>query len=255
MSNYKVEPQKGKLYTLTINNKTYTIHQETVIKYNLLNHSNIDTKTLPALLQDDTFFQGYDIALKKLSIKAYTPKSLRTMLNNQGIPKTIHQKIINTLKTHNYYNEETLIDMRTDDIINHLQKGPIFLKQKLLSEGFDDALVDDVVSRYTEEKQHAIATAIMQKKVHTFKTIPYHKAKEKLTQFCIQRGFHHTFCLKEVEAILSSYSVDEEALTNKMKQAIENRYDLTESKDKEKAMRYLLRQGFTYTQIKKVIEE
>ncbi len=255
MSNYSVKPDKGKLYTLTINDKTYTIHQETIIKYNLLNGTEFDSKKLPALLRDDTFFQGYDIALKKLSLKAYTPKALKTMLKNQGIPTTVHQKILTTLTSYNYYNEETLIEMRKEEIVNHLQKGPVILKQKLLSEGFNEALVDDVVARYSWEEQKEIANTIMQKKMRSFKDTPYNKAKEKLIQFCIQRGFHQSLCLKEAESLLSTYNIDEDHLINTMKQTIEKRYTLSNPKDKDKAMRYLLRQGFTYSQIKKVMEE
>lgn len=255
MSNYTVKPDKGKLYTLTINNKTYTIHQETIIKYNLLNTTDFNIKQLPSLLRDDTFFQGYDIALKKLSLKAYTPKALRTMLKNQGIPTSVHQKIITTLESYNYYNEQTLIEMRKEDIVNHLQKGPRYLKQKLGEEGFNDELIDDALARYTEDEQKTIARAIMQKKLHTFKGVPYNKAKEKLTQFCIQRGFHHTVCMKEVESLLASYDIDEDTLINDMQETINKRYNLTDKKDKDKAMRYLLRQGLTYTQIKKVMEE
>lgn len=255
MSNYSVKPDKGKLYTLTINNKTYTIHQETIIHYNLFNKTDFDTKHLPALLRDDTFFQGYDIALKKLSHKAYTPKALKTMLTSQGIPQSVHQNIITTLESHNYYNERTLIDMRKDAIINHLQKGPIILKQQLLNEGFKAVLVDDVIAQYTEDEQQKIARTIMEKKLGGFKAIPFNKAKEKLTLFCIQRGFHQGFCLKQADAVLSSYTVDEDALLSDIRHTINKRYTIANPKDKEKAMRYLRRQGFTYTQIKKVLEE
>jgi SOS response regulatory protein OraA/RecX len=255
MSNFTIKPDKGKLYTLTLNNKTYTIHQETIIKYNLLNTTDFDSKRLPALLREDTFFQGYDIALKKLSQKAYTPKALKTMLKNQGIPAAVHHRILKTLESYNYYIEETLISMRKDAIVNHLQKGPVILKQTLLNEGFNAALVDDTVAQYKDDDQKAIANAIMKKKLHSFKRIPYNKAYEKLTQFCIQRGFHQSLCLKEAETLLLDYTIDEDKLITDMKQKITKRYTLSDPKDKDKAMRYLLRQGLSYSQIKKVMEE
>ncbi|MFP4286389.1 MAG: hypothetical protein ACLFRI_01710 [Candidatus Izemoplasmataceae bacterium] len=249
-----LKPKGKQFYTLTLEDETLVIHQETVIDFELFTKKELDKKMITQIKKSDEIAQAKSYALKKLSYKFYTPKRLKDALSMVNYTQEVIHKAIEDLKALGYINEEKTFKLVIDDFIEFELKGKHALIDKLYKEGFNDAYIRKVDALFSSELETSKGKAYVDQIQNQLPGQSHLKKKLSLKQKLYQRGFTASViesCIEYYEKMYLDFDEDEALMT-----LIENnkRYNLDDFKDKNRFMQKLLRDGFKYDAIKKYLK-
>ena len=256
----EIKPKTKTTYEIYIEDKDQKdcliVHQETVIKYRLMQHSSFDQTTWKSLQTDDRFHHAYAFALSKLSYKMYTPKKIAEAMQKAAISKGIQKRVIEALKAAKYIDEAKALKMLVEDFIEFEDKGPQLLKQKLQKEGYQASLIEQALKAYTDTIEASKCKKYLEKTVPSMQNIPRAAQQQKLFQKAYQRGFSRPVIEATIDEVMRQQKfVDEFILIDRVIEKYLRRYNVSDYKEKQKCIAALLRQGYTYETIKNAIEK
>jgi|GEM_PF-951116 len=249
-----------KLYTMQYQKKDekfdMVLHIDTLIKYDLFNRKRLDEKTFKSMREDDHYTQTFMHAINLLAKKPYAKQGLIKALKKPGVnPKTIH-KVISDLETLNYINEEKTVDYMVDEMMEFDLIGPNHIKKKLEKEGYEITLINQALIRYNETIELRQCIKLLEKAIKQSKKEPVDKMLFKLKTKAYQKGFDLHIIDQALEHIKEDLvnNTDEETLLIQTIDRLKNRYDVKNPKEKQRLMQKLMRDGFNYSMIKKILD-
>ncbi|HOO68511.1 MAG TPA: hypothetical protein PLC53_04000, partial [Bacilli bacterium] len=74
----------GSKYEVYIDNKTYKLYEDVILKYNLLYKTDIDKKLFDKIIEDNYNAEIYDVALKYISVRMHSIKEVTEYLKNKN---------------------------------------------------------------------------------------------------------------------------------------------------------------------------
>ncbi len=233
-----------------------TLHQDTLIKHNLLNAAQIDEEGYRRMLRDDRFHVALDKGLALLSKRTLSKRNCRKALLASTSPAVADQ-VVERLEKEGYIDDQKALEYFVDDAIEYDTKGPRLLREKLIQEGYDKEQIDRVLLRFDEEKQRQKARALLEKTLPTYrKDHPVRKIKEKLRVLLYRKGFDADVFNGEIDKIIKPLEEthDEDALLRRRIDKLRGRYSTDTSKEKQRFIAKLLREGFSYESITKRLD-
>lgn len=226
----KIEKIKNKYY-ITIDDESYEINQNTIIKYNLTYIEEIDKELKNRILDDIKFENNYQNALAFLK-KRRTEYEVR-----QIIDKKYQDKVIDKLKEYHFIDD---LAFGNDYLIEKKQiykYGPLLIFKKLREKGLKDDIINmldygdelDNINYLIKKTSFKSSLALM---------------KIKLYSNLTNKGYHSQIINEALEHLEFD---DKSNLINDYNKAIK-KYD-----DNKKVINYLYQKGYKYEDIKYII--
>ncbi len=236
---YKVELMQGDALYL---------HQDTVLKHSLLQKPNLDAKTLKKIKTDDTYHRAMQKALDQLAKQELSKKGLKDSLKTYST--TVTNQVVESLEAHGYLDEEKALKRYINEMIEYGDKGPKYILDKLLRDGYEEALVLSELSAYEEAIEKDKIAHLIDKQLRQSQEMTQKKWREKLSRYLYNKGFNPDYFMPLIEAKLASTKADEAALLEKRLLRLKSQYPLNDYKEKQKLIKKLLNEGFAYDLIK-----
>ncbi len=133
-----------------------------------------------------------------------SPGDIRTKLQSWGAEPSDISKIIESLTTDGFLNEERFARSYANDKARFNRWGPVKIRMMLAAKGISNDVINETLegitdSFSTEQLQHLIA-----QKAKTAKHNTVMELKMKLVRFVVSRGYNTSTAFKEVDKFLSS---------------------------------------------------
>lgn len=210
---------KNGMYKLAIEDKDIKIHEDLILKYELLLTRNIDSSLLEKIELENKKYECYNLAIKYLKSRQRSKKEIYEYLNKKEIDKRYIDEIIELLINQGYLNDEFYINSYIHDKILLSSDGPLKIKKYLLSNNLDSDLVNSKMLEYTEELEVERIKKIINKLIKSNNKSNYN-FKIKIKNYLIDLGYNIDLVNKEVSKI----NIDDSNLFEKEKDKLYKKY-------------------------------
>ena len=134
---------KNGQYKLSFDNGTNAlVHEDLILKYNLLINNELDEKLLEKLLKENQSYIAYGLAIDYLKTKMRSEKEIREHLLKKEIANDLINNAIDILKKQSYINDEIYCKCYINDRINLSNDGPYKIKETLNKLGIKEEIIN-----------------------------------------------------------------------------------------------------------------
>lgn len=214
----------------------------------------IDEKKVEELLQSAKTQPFIDYGFRLLSKGRYTEYQIREKLYKREALKPQVDVVISRLKLAHLIDDASLLK----DWVHHYQKkgyGLRMIKTKLHEKGFFPHLLDTI--QIDADIERDAISYLIQQSVKKYQRLSERERKQKMTTLLLQRGYESKVYQSTIEAIPS---LTKEETEHNLKQAFDKAVRMFHSRfqgqeRREKIINFLLRKGYTYSNIIRFIKE
>ena len=238
----KYTKKTNSLYKVTLeNNESILLHEEVILKNNLLIKKEIDD--IDELVKQSHDYEINNVALKYIGRKMRSKKELRDYLKKQEYAEDIINKAIKLLEDQGYLNDLNYAKAYINDRFNLSNDGPHKISNYLESMHIDYQVYSNYLNElFTKENTYERINKYLNKLVKSNKKSMYH-FKNKMLINLVNLGYNRV----DISSCLENFdnsSDEENYLKAKMKieQSLKRKYSGMELEQKIKERLY--RQGF-----------
>ena len=235
----KIEKYKylsGGRYKVFIDNETYIIYEDIIIKYNILGKKEITKEELAIYLKDNNYYESYYKVLNYIGFRIRSKKEVKNYLDKNNCSKSYINKIIEKLENEGYVNDTLFSNYYVADSINLKNVGPLKIKKELQKHDISDDIIIDALEKFTKEIQYEKIKKLISKKAKLNKNKSLYNLKQKIIIDLVNEGFYKEDILMFLYDIqideISIYEKEYNKLYNKLSRKYEG-YEL-EQKIKQK---------------------
>lgn len=204
--------QKNGQYKLSLDDNTNIIlHEDLILKYELLIHKEIDYDMIEKLLDENTSYIAYDLALSYIKVKMRSKKEIRDYLSKKQVKEELIDSAIDLLEKQGYLNDDVYVNAFIHDKIYLSNDGPYKIKDQLLKLEISENTINNYLSAFNQELQIERINKIIDKQVKLNKNKSLVALKNKLSTYLVGLGYSKELVISEVNKI----KVDDKALYKK----------------------------------------
>ncbi|MBN1990479.1 MAG: RecX family transcriptional regulator [Bacteroidales bacterium] len=133
-----------------------------------------------------------------------SPGDLRTKLQSWGAEPSEISKIIESLTTDGFLNEERFARSYANDKARFNRWGPVKIKMMLTAKGISPDVIKETLENLTDMFSNDSLQQLIAQKAKTIKHSTASELKMKLVRFMVSRGHNTSTAFKAVEQYLSS---------------------------------------------------
>lgn len=199
--------KNGSKYNVYFSNGTYlTMHEDVILKYNLLLNKELNMDELDNIEKDNNRYLVYDMALKYINIKLRCEKEIKEYLKKKNIEENLINSTVEKLKQDGYLDTKLYIKSYIQDKINLNNLGPNKIKKDLITLGFNQNEIEEELFNIDYEELNIKLDKLIDKKISQIKNYSGLILKKKIMDYFIDKGYNK----EDVEIILNNKD-----LTNK----------------------------------------
>ena len=235
---------KGK-YKLFFDNTELILHEDIILKYDLLIKNDIDIDLLDKIIEDNKYYECYNQALDYIEIKMRNKKEIIKYLEKKEYTEKYIDFTIEKLEQLNILNDNRYIEAYINDKIHLSNDGPNKIKKDLMSFGFNEQNINDYLYKINDETWKEKVNKIINKKKSIMKSKSYYMFIQKLKNDLYNMGYTEDLIednLRNIEYNSNAITKDFEKLNKKYKS------------DKTKIINSMLRKGYNYEEIKQLFD-
>lgn len=244
---------KGNKYSVYIDGVAVKLYDDVIVKYELLRKKEISNELFAEITEYNDYLEAYYKALKYITKKLRTEKEIYIYLEKNYEKKVIKETIIK-LKKDGYLNEDIYIKSFIGDQLILGKMGPNKIISELINLGCNEEKVRNEVAKIEENVWFERIEKIIKKKIRLNKSYGINKLRDKITYELGNIGYYKWM----IDEILNNINYDEQddILIKEYKRVCSKLERKYEGKELElKIITKLLSKGFTYEQIKKVLND
>ncbi len=241
----KVGMDKYKVY---LDDSEFILYEDVILKYNLLTNPNISISKLESIIEENKFYEVYNVALKYISIKLRSKKELIIYLENKSFSADLIDRAIERLEAHGYLNETVYIEAFINDSVNLKNDGPYKIKSNLINMGICENLIDKHINEIESDVWKDKIRKHICKAVNLNKKYSSGILKQKIMYDLYIKGYDREIIAEELENISIN---DEDNLKLEYKKAYKKfskKYQGIELDNK--IIVYLRAKGYNYNDMK-----
>lgn len=210
----RYQKQKCGMYLLQTESGTFSLHEDLILKHELLLRKEISEEERRALEKENQEYQAYDICLQELGKKLRTKRELREFLTKKGYLSSQIDSVIQKLQMQGYLDETIYRNSFFHDRILLSKDGPLKIEKELLEKGIPvDASVTE--SLFSEDLELERIEKIVSKLVKKNKD-GYRKFQQKTHYYLTQLGYHSHL----IDIVLNRTELDDTDLYQKEYQKV-----------------------------------
>lgn len=225
-------------YKVIIDDETYTLYDDVIIKYNLLMKNEIDEKTFNEMINTNNELLGYYESIRYITKKLRSELEIYEYLHKKEIPEDIIKKNIKKLKENGFINDEVFLKCYISDQLNLTNHGPLKIKKSLIKLGIDESLVNDAINNIDDDLIYNKINNYIDKKIRLNHNSSSYMLKVKIQNDLINLGYDKSL----INDILNMKEInDDEVYKNeyeKIKNKLSKKYSGEELEYKIKAKMY-----------------
>lgn len=250
MKTIKELEKKGKSMWVTIDDHSFSVEPEMVIKYHLRQDLEMDDQTYQTLISENQYLQCLRLSFVKLK-KMLTIAEMKEILANTTFPIGIQKQVIHYLIEKKYLDDYTFSKMYLEQ--KKYKEGPEMLRFHLQQKGVSLEIIEKIMNHYREDE---ILQEVIEKKLSAPTKKPKRAYLMQIKQQLIAKGFHREM----IESIL----IHSEGLLENKDQTMIHTYGqkiIKQYQQKysgyalyQKIKEKLYQKGFAYEDIKRYLE-
>lgn len=244
---------KGR-YKITLSDlNEFILYEEVIFKHELLLKKDINAERLDEILEDNKYYEAYNIALSYIEYKLRSKKELKDYLERKEFDFNLINKIIEDLTNRGYINDKAYAKAFIQDKLLFTNYGPNKIKASLINSGVDENIASEAVSNISYDIfEDKVKKIIEKRKKLNKKTINIFKMKT--IEYLLSLGY-------DKEMIMSHLYIDEDVvIENSIEKLIKERNKLIEKYSKKysgskldyQVKAALYRKGYTSNDINKI---
>ncbi len=229
---------KGKngMYTVTLEDTTkLTIHEDLILKYNILISKNITDELKNKILEENKKYEIYEVALSYINKKLRSSKELKKYLIKKEYPAELIDQVIELLYNQGYLNDKVYSTSLVHDRIILSMDGPNKIKKELSDNGIDNNTIEEVIEEYTKDIELERIEKIVNKQIKLNKNKGSNLLKKKINMYLINLGYNYD----SINTILNSVKISDNDL---YKKEYDKLYNTLSKKYSGKELEYKLKQ-------------
>lgn len=242
---------KGR-YKLTLDNTELILYEDVILKNNLLRTSNINLELLEKVMNENIYYEIYNMALTYIEIKMRTSKEIKDYLNKKNFNTKLIDEVLDRLNKEGYLNEEKYIDAFVNDKVNLTNWGPYKIKKSLLGLELDETLVNNKLNTINENIWNGKIEKIINKKLNSLKNKSNYMIKNKLKIDLYNLGYDN----KSIEENLNNLNLNNNENIKKEYSKAYNKYSkkYMDQELYQKVKSYLYRKGYKIEEINYMLD-
>lgn len=148
----KYEKKGNDTYKIHLeNNQSISIHENVILKHNLLYKKEIDSNLLEKLDVDNNKENIYNKCVKYISIRLRSTYEIKEYLKKHQIENELIDTTIGKLKQNNLLNDEIFTKAFINDKLNFTTMGPYRIEQELKKHKIDPNIIYQHLSNIDDE--------------------------------------------------------------------------------------------------------
>ena len=212
---------KDGFYILKLdNNEKISIHEDLILKYNLLIKKTLDNRLKDKLLNENQMYYFYNKAIKYISIKMRSVKEVRIFLSKEEDYNNSIDNIINKLLDQGYLNDLEYTKAFINDRINLSNDGPKKIVLALKKNGIKEEMINDLITVYSSEIEKERIERIINKEMKLNTNKGSRLLKQKIQSDLVNLGY----TLETIYSCLESFNYDDTSLYKKEYEKLYKKY-------------------------------
>lgn len=207
----KIKQISHNKYEITIDNETFKVYDELLIKYNLLNKKEISADIYQVLKTSNNVYEGYYKILHFITFKMRSKKEVLKKLQSYGINSNDANTIIQRLENENYLNDDKYLEAYINDQVKLKIIGYNKILFNLKQMGFAENKIITYLDLVDQEVWQTKITQYCQKKLKANHNYPLLMLKQKLSQELLNLGFFK----EDIDLTLQSLLFDDKDIKQK----------------------------------------
>ena len=242
---------KGR-YKLTLDNTELILYEDVILKHNLLRTSNINLELLEKVMNENIYYEIYNMALTYIEIKMRTSKEIKDYLNKKNFNTKLIDEVLDRLNKEGYLNEEKYIDAFVNDKVNLTNWGPYKIKKSLLDLELDETLINNKLNTINENIWNGKIEKIINKKLNSLKNKSTYMVKNKLKIDLYNLGYDNNL----IEENLNNLNLNNNENIKKEYSKAYNKYSkkYMDQELYQKVKSYLYRKGYKIEEINYMLD-
>lgn len=242
---------KGR-YKLTLDNTELILYEDVILKNNLLRTSNINLELLEKVMNENVYYEIYNMALTYIEIKMRTSKEIKDYLNKKNFNTKLIDEVLDRLNKEGYLNEEKYIDAFVNDKVNLTNWGPYKIKKSLLDLELDETLINNKLNTINENIWNGKIEKIINKKLNSLKNKSNYMIKNKLKIDLYNLGYNNNL----IEENLNNLNLNNNENIKKEYSKAYNKYSkkYMDQELYQKVKSYLYRKGYKIEEINYMLD-
>ena len=242
---------KGR-YKLTLDNTELILYEDVILKNDLLRTSNINLELLEKVMNENVYYEIYNMALTYIEIKMRTSKEIKDYLNKKNFNTKLIDEVLDRLNKEGYLNEEKYIDAFVNDKVNLTNWGPYKIKKSLLDLELDETLINNKLNTINENIWNGKIEKIINKKLNSLKNKSNYMIKNKLKIDLYNLGYDNN----SIEENLNKLNLNNNENIKKEYSKAYNKYSkkYMDQELYQKVKSYLYRKGYKIEEINYMLD-
>lgn len=176
-------------YKVTFDNSEIIIYEEVILKNNLLRKKEITLELLELIIEENKYYEIYELSLSYIERKMRTESEIKEYLNKKGFDELLINDVIEKLKKEELISEEKYIKAYINDKITLSKDGPFKIKRSLLNLELNEGLIEEHLSEIDITIWQEKINKIKQKKLNLMKNKSKNQIKNKLKEDLFNLGY------------------------------------------------------------------
>ena len=198
----KYEKIKNGMYQVSFdNNYTVDLHEEIILKYDLLIKKEANEKELEKMVDENKKYLAYNLSLKYLANKMRTIKEVKEYLIKNNFDKETVDEVIELLIKEKYLDDNNYSKAFINDRILLSNDGPNKISNKLIDLGVSKSIIDNNISIFTDDIQKEKIKKIVDKQVSINRNKSVFVLKNKLTNYLYNLGYSNYLIMDYINSI------------------------------------------------------
>lgn len=234
-------------YKLTTDTSELVLYEDVILKNNLLYNKDITLEILEKIINENIYYEAYDLSLSFIEKKLRTKKEVINYLEDKGFNKRVIDETIKKLESVNLLNVRAYVEAYVNDKVNLCNSGPYKIKKELVNLGIDEEEINEYLNTISEDIWLSKLDKIVDKKMVSLKNKSLFMIKNKLNMDLAIMGYDKDM-INEVLSKLTKN--DGEAMKKEMEKAY-NKYSKKYEGDalKWQIKNHLYRKGYIVSDI------
>lgn len=250
-----------KLYKLVLENRSEIfLHEDTIIKYNLFKNKEVTEQELVNIQLYDKNEAAFTYALNYLSYGMKTEYEIGEYLSKKEFLEENIVFAIKKLRIYKYVDDYNYAKVYTRDRFLSKLKGPEYIRKKLKEKKVTDSYIEQAISDICLDKEIYDNIYKLISKEFYKGNVPENKKIQKITTKLYTNGYSFDIIKAMFSQYLSEQSFEEtdkhiiEKYYNKAYSKLSRKYN-DKYKLKQKMIEKLMRDGFSYEDIKDYLSQ
>ncbi len=260
------EKNKGRVNVFLNDIYGFSCNTEIIYRLNLKKGDSVDENYIKEVVEEDDYIKAKNIGLKSLERSYKSQKEVETNLIKKGFGESIIKRVIEFLETYNFIDDVKYADAYVHN--NMISNGKNKIKFSLIKKGINKYIIEEALNKINDVSEEENALKLAEKKLSSLIIAGTGKDKNKtyksIGDFLIRKGYDSDtvklVLSKVIKDIPEGSTVSTGSDSGIIEVLAEKRYSILVKSENDsrklykKLADYLMRRGFTWEEVKSVVD-